>query len=248
MISSALPYDGKDLVVKLNALGLCGLCGADISKFEQRKALKDLKVHLNDVSEIIEWLDGNHEEQEIEIYLRKKRENIENVEKKGVVLTKIKINERGENNVYTVFPYHKVKLGFLLESSNNEIIKEVERILKDLGEIGILADKSVGNGQFTITMEDYELKEKENGQYHFLLSLYKPKKALDYSNIPKLAHWRIVQRIGRREGGGIKKPINYFSEFSLLPNHFINTNGLVEDENMNGCVYSVYRGGFGVRV
>ena len=156
-----------------------------------------------------------------------------------------------ENRLYSLGTYSFYKnngLYFLLSFSDNEKLKEFEKVLKSLSYSGIGGKRTNGLGNFEYSASDYiEFRNKlfNDSKYKTLLSLYSPEENeindIDFNN----SFYSLIKRNGFIYSNNYsanlskRKSLSMFKEGSCFAN---NINGNIKDVSQNGN-HKVYRYG-----
>lgn len=156
-----------------------------------------------------------------------------------------------ENRLYSLGTYSFYKnngLYFALSFSNNETLKEFEKVLKSLSYSGIGGKRTQGLGNFEYNESDFSAFENKlfkDSKYKMLLSLFSPTEnemeSIDFSN----SFYSLIKRNGfiysNNYSGNLskRKSLSMFKEGSCFTD---NINGNIKDVSQNGN-HKVYRYG-----
>lgn len=156
-----------------------------------------------------------------------------------------------ENRLYSLGTYSFYKnngLYFALSFSDNETLKEFEKVLKSLSYSGIGGKRTHGLGNFEYNESDFSAFENKlfkDSKYKMLLSLFSPTEnemeSIDFSN----SFYSLIKRNGfiysNNYSGNLskRKSLSMFKEGSCFTD---NINGNVKDVSQNGN-HKVYRYG-----
>ena len=156
-----------------------------------------------------------------------------------------------ENRLYSLGTYSFYKnngLYFALSFSDNETLKEFEKILKSLSYSGIGGKRTHGLGNFEYNEADFSAFENKlfkDSKYKMLISLFSPTenemKSIDFSN----SFYSLIKRNGfiysNNYSGNLskRKSLSMFKEGSCFTD---NINGNIKDVSQNGN-HKVYRYG-----
>lgn len=156
-----------------------------------------------------------------------------------------------ENRLYSLGTYSFYKnngLYFALSFSDNETLKEFEKVLKSLSYSGIGGKRTHGLGNFEYNESDFSVFENKlfkDSKYKMLLSLFSPTEneieSIDFNN----SFYSLIKRNGfiysNNYSGNLskRKSLSMFKEGSCFTN---NINGNIKDVSQNGN-HKVYRYG-----
>lgn len=156
-----------------------------------------------------------------------------------------------ENRLYSLGTYSFYKnngLYFALSFSDNETLKEFEKVLKSLSYSGIGGKRTHGLGNFEYNESDFSAFENKlfkDSKYKMLLSLFSPTEnemeSIDFNN----SFYSLIKRNGfiysNNYSGNLskRKSLSMFKEGSCFTN---NINGNIKDVSQNGN-HKVYRYG-----
>lgn len=156
-----------------------------------------------------------------------------------------------ENRLYSLGTYSFYKnngLYFALSFSDNETLKEFEKVLKSLSYSGIGGKRTHGLGNFEYNESDFSAFENKlfkDSKYKMLLSLFSPTEnemeSIDFNN----SFYSLIKRNGfiysNNYSGNLskRKSLSMFKEGSCFTN---NINGNIKDVSQNGN-HQVYRYG-----
>lgn len=156
-----------------------------------------------------------------------------------------------ENRLYSLGTYSFYKnngLYFALSFSDNETLKEFEKVLKSLSYSGIGGKRTHGLGNFEYNESDFSVFENKlfkDSKYKMLLSLFSPTENemenIDFSN----SFYSLIKRNGfiysNNYSGNLskRKSLSMFKEGSCFTD---NINGNIKDVSQNGN-HKVYRYG-----
>lgn len=156
-----------------------------------------------------------------------------------------------ENRLYSLGTYSFYKnngLYFALSFSDNETLKEFEKVLKSLSYSGIGGKRTHGLGNFEYNESDFSAFENKlfkDSKYKMLLSLFSPTENemenIDFNN----SFYSLIKRNGfiysNNYSGNLlkRKSLSMFKEGSCFTN---NINGNIKDVSQNGN-HKVYRYG-----
>lgn len=156
-----------------------------------------------------------------------------------------------ENRLYSLGTYSFYKnngLYFALSFSDNETLKEFEKILKSLSYSGIGGKRTHGLGNFEYNEADFSAFENKlfkDSKYKMLISLFSPTEnemeSIDFSN----SFYSLIKRNGfiysNNYSGNLskRKSLSMFKEGSCFTD---NINGNIKDVSQNGN-HKVYRYG-----
>lgn len=156
-----------------------------------------------------------------------------------------------ENRLYSLGTYSFYKnngLYFALSFSNNETLKEFEKVLKSLSYSGIGGKRTHGLGNFEYNESDFRAFENKlfkDSKYKMLLSLFSPTEnemeSIDFNN----SFYSLIKRNGfiysNNYSGNLskRKSLSMFKEGSCFTD---NINGNIKDVSQNGN-HKVYRYG-----
>lgn len=156
-----------------------------------------------------------------------------------------------ENRLYSLGTYSFYKnngLYFALSFSDNETLKEFEKVLKSLSYSGIGGKRTHGLGNFEYNESDFSVFENKlfkDSKYKMLLSLFSPTEnemeSIDFNN----SFYSLIKRNGfiysNNYSGNLskRKSLSMFKEGSCFTD---NINGNIKDVSQNGN-HKVYRYG-----
>lgn len=156
-----------------------------------------------------------------------------------------------ENRLYSLGTYSFYKnngLYFALSFSDNETLKEFEKVLKSLSYSGIGGKRTHGLGNFEYNESDFSAFENKlfkDSKYKMLLSLFSPTENemenIDFNN----SFYSLIKRNGfiysNNYSGNLlkRKSLSMFKEGSCFTD---NINGNIKDVSQNGN-HKVYRYG-----
>lgn len=156
-----------------------------------------------------------------------------------------------ENRLYSLGTYSFYKnngLYFALSFSDNETLKEFEKVLKSLSYSGIGGKRTHGLGNFEYNESDFSAFENKlfkDSKYKMLLSLFSPTEnemeSIDFNN----SFYSLIKRNGfiysNNYSGNLskRKSLSMFKEGSCFTD---NINGNIKDVSQNGN-HKVYRYG-----
>lgn len=156
-----------------------------------------------------------------------------------------------ENRLYSLGTYSFYKnngLYFALSFSDNETLKEFEKVLKSLSYSGIGGKRTHGLGNFEYNESDFSVFENKlfkDSKYKMLLSLFSPTENemenIDFNN----SFYSLIKRNGfiysNNYSGNLskRKSLSMFKEGSCFTD---NINGNIKDVSQNGN-HKVYRYG-----
>jgi CRISPR type III-A-associated RAMP protein Csm4 len=235
VLSSAFPiidYGGKpDILLRFNVLAFAQLVHTRLFEVENKKLLKNAFVSLSDLITLYNSVEKLREDDLIQ-YVKRYDFGYR-------LLVKNKVGQ-DKTELYSVLTSENLKLGFLAHVENN-LIKEFEDVLADLGEVGILADKSVGFGRFYFKRYVVDYREGE-GKDVLLLSPFvlRTEQQLEVLRTRKSAKclWSFGTYIGVHEGGGLKKPLLFIKEGSIVPASLDQPHLYVEEGEKPYVVYA----------
>lgn len=246
LISSLLPYKNNDLYIPKPSIVIERSDTKNENKEENsssdRKKMKKLNyIKVSDIDAYLNYIKGIGDFNFDYEY---------NNFAKYSLNQKVGLREE-ENRLYSLGTYSFYKnngLYFALSFSDNEKLKEFEKVLKSLSYSGIGGKRTQGLGNFEYNesgFSAFENKLFKDSKYKMLLSLFSPTEnemeSIDFNN----SFYSLIKRNGfiysNNYSGNLskRKSLSMFKEGSCFTD---NINGNIKDVSQNGN-HKVYRYG-----
>ncbi|WP_432633594.1 type III-A CRISPR-associated RAMP protein Csm4 [Brachyspira sp.] len=246
LISSLLPYKNNDLYIPKPSIVIERSDTKNENKEENsssdRKKMKKLNyIKVSDINAYLNYIKGIGDF---------------NFDYEYNNFAKYSLNQKvglrdEENRLYSLGTYSFYKnngLYFALSFSDNEKLREFEKVLKSLSYSGIGGKRTQGLGNFEYNESDFSAfgnKLFNDSKYKMLISLFSPTKNemenIDFNN----SFYSLIKRNGfiysNNYSGNLskRKSLSMFKEGSCFTN---NINGDIKDVSQNGN-HKVYRYG-----
>ena len=246
LISSLLPYKNNDLYIPKPSIVIERSDTKDENKEENsssdRKKMKKLNyIKVSDIDIYLNYIKGIGDF---------------NFDYEYNNFAKYSLNQKvglrdEENRLYSLGTYSFYKnngLYFALSFSDNEKLREFEKVLKSLSYSGIGGKRTQGLGNFEYNESDFSAFENKlfkDSKYKMLLSLLSPTEnemeSIDFNN----SFYSLIKRNGfiysNNYSGNLskRKSLSMFKEGSCFTD---NINGNIKDVSQNGN-HKVYRYG-----
>lgn len=246
LISSLLPYKNNDLYIPKPSIVIERSDTKNENKEENsssdRKKMKKLNyIKVSDIDAYLNYIKGIGDF---------------NFDYEYNNFAKYSLNQKvglrdEENRLYSLGTYSFYKnngLYFALSFSDNETLKEFEKVLKSLSYSGIGGKRTHGLGNFEYNESDFSAFENKlfkDSKYKMLLSLFSPTEnemeSIDFNN----SFYSLIKRNGfiysNNYSGNLskRKSLSMFKEGSCFTD---NINGNIKDVSQNGN-HKVYRYG-----
>lgn len=178
-LSCAFPYSGNQYFFP-KPQGRIDVVVRGKEEHEYRKKLKKLKyVNFADWCSIIEGDRLEIDENQLQKVFLTQADGQFALPNKSQVNQRVSVSRDGMEDASPFFfewTYFSDNCGLfcLLDAKTSEIQKEVLDLFKELGEIGVGTDKSVGGGKFTVDVDEKEFPHVDNPSAQMILSLYIP--------------------------------------------------------------------------
>ncbi len=178
-VSSAFPFY-KDTLYMPVPKGKLNVVVKGKQDFQYRKLLKKIRyAELSIWQDITTGLQIEVDENQINgEYLNGKSNTLEGDITNKVPLERVFVPRDGMSDAKPFFfewTFFKKNAGlFIIVDASDDLFKEINALMRDLGESGIGTDKNVGGGNFCVEPGEIELPTIADANAQLLLSLYTP--------------------------------------------------------------------------